>query len=128
MPISDSPGSWSPNVYAGATFTRSLAVTAGTVAVDLTGYDARLMARESYTAGSAVLTLGTADASIVMGGTAGTIALTVSAATTAALGSALGCYDTGASVQLVYDLELEESAIVTRLLQGVLTVYPEATR
>lgn len=127
MPITDTPGSWSPSIYAGATFTRTLAVTSGTAVVDLTGYDARLMARTDYTAGSAVITMGTATG-ITLGGTAGTIGLTLAGTATAALGSALSLYTTGGAAQLVYDLELESGGDVTQLLRGVLTVYPEATR
>lgn len=128
MPITDSPGSWSPPVYAGATFTRTLTVTSGTAVVDLTGYDARLQARTAYTAGSAVLTLGTASG-LTMGGTAGTIGITIAATATAALGSALDVYTTGNAAQLVYDLELQSGGgDVTQLLRGVMTVWPEATR
>lgn len=122
MPLTDAPGAWNWTLYAGATLDRTLTVTSGTATVNLTGYEARLMARESYTAGSAVLTLGTAD--ITLGGTAGTIRIQQTASATAALGSALG-YETA---NLVYDLELVSGADVTRLLQGVLTISPEATR
>jgi hypothetical protein len=128
MPITDTPGAWSPSIYAGATWTRTLAVTSGTAVIDLTGYDARLKARTSYTAGSAAISLGTADG-ITLGGTAGTIGLTLAGTTTAALGSALDLYTTGQAAQLVYDLELESAGgDVTQLLRGVLTVWPEATR
>ena len=122
MPIADTPGNWNVNIYAGATFDRT--ITLGT-AYDLTGYDARLMARESYPGTAVALTMGTADGSIVLGGTAGTIRLIQTATQTAALGSAAG-YETAS---YVYDLELESGGgEVTRLLQGLITVLPEATR
>lgn len=127
MPITDTPGAWSPPIFAGATFTRTLAVTSGTAVVDLSGYDARMYLRQDYTSGTAVLSLGTASG-ITLGGTAGTIGLTITAVQTAALGSALGCYTTGQPAQVVYDLEMQTGSDVTQLLRGVLTVYPEATR
>lgn len=122
MPITNEPGLWNWTIYAGQTLSRSLTVTSGTAAVNLTGYTAALMARTDYPAGSAVLSLGTAN--ITLGGTAGTITINQTAAQTAAIGSALAYVPTS----LVYDLELTTGADVTRLLQGVVVIQPEATR
>lgn len=93
--------------------------SAGT-AVNLTGYTARLNVRETYSSASAILTLTTENGGITLGGSAGTITLSASATTTAAL---------TAPFSGVYDLELVSGGgVVTRLLEGVATVSPEVTR
>lgn len=127
MPLAN-PGNWNLTMYAGATFSER-ATPSGTP-WDLTGYDARAQFRESYTAGTALLTLGTAAGSavITLGGTAGYVQLDVTAATTAALGSAAGVYTSGSPVSLVWDLELVNGADVTRFAYGLVTVSPEVTR
>lgn len=124
--IRSTPETWNAAVYAGQTFDWTWTVSsdaAGTAIVDLSGCTGTASCRESYTAGSAILTFGTAN--LTLGGTAGTLRFTQTAATTAALGSALG-YTTG---QLVFDCEITEpGGDVSRVLQGIWTVYPEATR
>jgi hypothetical protein len=88
--------------------------------VNLGGYTARLNVRETYSSASAILTLTTENNGITLGGAAGTITLTASATTTAAL---------TAPFSGVYDLELVSGGgVVTRLLEGVATVSPEVTR
>ena len=104
----------------GATF--ELTVTwkdsAGT-AINLTGYSARMQVRETYSSSTSIVSL-TSGAGITLGGAAGTIAIVVSATTTAAL---------TAPFSGVYDLELVSAGgVVTRLLQGAATVSPEVTR
>lgn len=124
-PISSTPGTWNPSIYAGQDWEHILTVTVGTAVQDFTGYTARMMARTDYTASTATLSLTTGGSGITLGGTAGTITLGQTAAQTASLGSALA----NAQAQLVYDLEVVSSGtVVTRLLQGVITVYPEVTR
>ena len=86
--------------------------------VNLTGYSARMQARETYAATSTVLSL-TSGSGITLGGTAGTIGISVGAATTAAIGAAT----------YVWDLEVVSGgSAVTRLVQGNLVVTPEVTR
>lgn len=86
--------------------------------IDLTDYTARMQARVSYEAGTAVLNL-TNGTGIALGGTAGTIDLVVPATITAAI----------VADQYVYDLEIEsDSSEVTRVVQGTLIVTPEVTR
>ena len=123
MPLAN-PGNWNITIYAGATFSER-ATPSGTP-WDLTGYDARAMIRQNYTAGSALLTLGTAAGSAVisLGGTAGWVQVDIDAATTAALGSAAG----NEPAQYVWDLELVNGADVTRFCYGLVTISPEATR
>jgi len=104
----------------GATF--ELTITwkdsAGT-AINLTGYTARMQVRETYSSSSTIISL-TSGSGITLGGAAGTVAILISATTTAAL---------TAPFSGVYDLELVSAGgVVTRLLQGAATVSPEVTR
>ena len=104
----------------GATF--ELTITwkdsAGT-AINLSGYTARMQVRETYSSTTPIVSL-TNGAGITLGGSAGTIAIVISATTTAAL---------TAPFSGVYDLELVSAGgVVTRLLQGAATVSPEVTR
>jgi len=87
--------------------------------INLTGYTARLQVRATYDSSSTILSL-TSAAGITLGGAAGTIAITASATTTAAL---------TAPFSGVYDLELVSGGgEVTRLLEGTATVSPEVSR
>lgn len=128
MPLANSPGSWSLDVYAGMTF--SVRATPSGTPWNLTGYDARAKFRTDYTSSTAVLTLGTAagTAVISLGGTAGWVQVDIDAATTAALGSTVGVYTTGQPASLVWDLELVNGADVTQFARGLVNVWPEATR
>ena len=92
--------------------------SAGT-AINLTGYTARMQVRATYDSSATILSL-TSAAGITLGGAAGTIAIAVSAATTAAL---------TAPFSGVYDLEVVSGGgEVTRLLEGTATVSPEVSR
>jgi hypothetical protein len=103
----------------GATFSQVITYKEAGVAVNLTGYTARMQVRASLESASALVELTTANSRIALGGTAGTITLSIAAADTAALTSGRG----------VYDLELVSgSGIVTRLLQGVATISRNVTR
>jgi hypothetical protein len=104
----------------GATFARQLTWkdTAG-APVDLTAYTARMQLRTAIDAtGAAVLELTTENNRIVLGGTAGTIDLTVAATAMAAV----------AASTYVYDLELVDGSVVTRLVQGTFELRGEVTR
>ena len=106
--------------YQGSTFTRQLTWedSAGS-AINLTGYTARMDVRTSIdAAGAATLSLTTANGRIVLGGTAGTIALSAEGTATAAV--VAGDY--------VYDLELVSGSTITRLVQGTFTLRGEVTR
>lgn len=88
-------------------------------AVNLTGYTARMQVRATYDSSSTILSL-TSSSGITLGGSAGTIAITASATTTAAL---------TAPWSGVWDLEIVSGGgEVTRLLEGAATVSPEVTR
>jgi len=103
----------------GATFSQLITYKEAGVAINLTGYTARLQVRSTLESASTVVELTTANGRIALGGAAGTITLTISATDTAALTSGRG----------VYDLELVSGGgIVTRLLQGVATISRNVTR
>jgi hypothetical protein len=103
----------------GATFSQLVTYKDNGVAVNLTGYTARMQVRATLESASTLVELTTANSRIALGGTAGTITLTISATDTAALTAGRG----------VYDLELVSgSGIVTRLLQGVATISRNVTR
>ena len=102
----------------GATFDRTFTYSVGGTAVNLTGYTAALQVRSGYDAGTALISLSTGGSGIVLGGTAGTIAVTIAASTTAAVDA--GSY--------AYDLELYQGSTVTRLLQGAFTISGGVTR
>ena len=104
----------------GATF--ELTITwkdsAGT-AINLTGYSARMQVRQKITDTAKLLDLSTGNGAITLGGAAGTISVVAPATST----------DDITAKQGVYDLELESgSGVVTRLVQGCVTISPEVTR
>jgi hypothetical protein len=103
----------------GATYSQVITYKDAGVAINLTGFTARMQVRATLESASTLIELTTANSRIALGGTAGTITLTISATDTAALTSGRG----------VYDLELVSgSGIVTRLLQGVCTISRNVTR
>ncbi len=86
--------------------------------VDLTGYTARMQIRRRKTTDTPYLSI-SSDSEIVVGDAAGTLTITIPAATTAALDFK----------RAVYDLEVESAGgIVTRLLQGTVELNKEVTR
>ena len=111
-------GSYNFTIEQGATFNLLMTWRINNVAVNLTGYTARLQARVDVDETETILSL-TTGAGITLGGAVGTITLDQTATQTALL-------PTG---EYVYDLELQSSGgIVTRLLQGELNISAEVTR
>jgi len=107
---------YNPAAQQGATWTRLITWTdANGSPINLTGYTARMMLKRGYKDSAAALSLNNA-AGIVLGGSAGTIAITITAAQAALLE---GAY--------VYDLEVVNGAVVTRLMEGVITFTPEVS-
>jgi hypothetical protein len=104
----------------GATFNRVITwQDSQAIPVNLTGYTARMQIRSEVDSSTAALSLTTENGRIALGGTAGTITLTVSATDTVAVTAG----------EYVYDIELVSgSGTVTRLLQGCFTVDAEVTR
>jgi hypothetical protein len=87
------------------------------VAINLTGYSARMHIREDVTSEDTVLEL-TSSSGITITPATGTLDIVIAKSVTKDL---VGPY--------VYDLEIESGAgVVDRLLQGSVTVNPEVTR
>jgi len=84
---------------------------------DLTGYTARMQVRPKFGADNAVLTLSSPSSGIVITPLTGTLNLT---ATTAQTGDIDGGF-------YVYDLEISSGGVVTRLMQGSVTVRDQVT-
>lgn len=102
----------------GETFDRTVTWKIDDVAVNLTGYTARLQIRKTHKSTSAVVSL-TSSSGLTLGGSAGTIQIVISATATAALTA--GKY--------VYDLELVSAGgVVTRVIEGAFELTPEVTR
>lgn len=113
------PGSLDFLMPKGSTFSRTLTWKISGSPVNLTDYSARMQARTSHISGTAVLTLTTENGKITLGGAAGTITLSLSAADTAAI----------TQQSLAYDLELVSvGGEVTRLVEGQIVLTPEVTR
>jgi hypothetical protein len=113
------PGSLDFLIPKGSTFSRTLTWKVSGSPVNLTNYTARMQARTSAVSGTAVLDMTTANSKITLGGTAGTITLSLSATETAAI----------TQTSLAYDLELVSAGgVVTRLVEGQIVLTPEVTR
>lgn len=99
--------------------------------VNLTGYTARMQIRKAYSDSTVKLSL-TSSSGIVLGGVAGTVAISATKTQTAGISVdylSLFYHNDKPSQKMVYDLELETSGgVVTRLLQGVAFIYPEVTQ
>ena len=92
--------------------------SAGT-AINLTGYTAALQIRDTYADSTTDLSLTSPSGGITITAATGTIAVTATAAQTSAIPA--GNY--------VYDLEITSSTgIVTRLVQGKISLSPQVTR
>lgn len=105
----------------GATLLRSLAIkNSSKKPISVAGYTGRMQVREKLPSTTVILTLTTANGGLELNATAGTVLIIASPAQTAALDPD----------SYVYDLELEETAtgVVTKIIQGNLTVRPEVTR
>jgi tRNA threonylcarbamoyladenosine modification (KEOPS) complex Pcc1 subunit len=107
---------YNPSLDQGATWEKVLTWKTGATPspVNLTGYTARMTMKSN---GADDFSLTTENGRIALGGTAGTVTLSISAADTATL-SAQG-YE--------YDLELVNGAYVKRLVEGVITVTRNVT-
>lgn len=105
----------------GAILHRSIALKSSAKnVVPLTGYTGRMDIREKIASASTILELTTENSGISINAAGGSITILITPAQTTAMTP--GNY--------VYDLELEETStgIVTRILQGNLTVRAEVTK
>lgn len=116
--MTTAPANHDFTIYQGATFSEVLTWRdSSEELVNLTGYTARMQVRNRID-GDTVVSLTTENSRIELGGSAGTITLTISATDTAAL-----------SEGGVYDLELiSAGGIVTRLLEGAVAFSKEVTK
>lgn len=107
-------GTYNLSIEQGATFSLQVALQApGGGVFSLVGYTVRAQIRRSHTHSQAV------DLSVTITAPAtGVFVLGLSATQTASLG-----FDTG-----VWDLEIALNGVVTRVLQGAVSVSPEVTR
>jgi hypothetical protein len=87
------------------------------VPFNLTGYTARMQVRPKFGSDNAVLTLASPSSGIVITPLTGTLSLTATTNQTAAIPG--GFY--------VYDLEIDNGGVVTRLMQGSVTVRDQVT-
>ena len=87
--------------------------------IDLTGYSAAMQLREQSTSPNpAALTLTSPSGGIVITPLAGQLDITITTAQTGALDARF----------YVYDLELTLSGVVTRIIQGQITVSAQVTQ
>ena len=99
----------------GATFTRTLTVKENGSAMNLTGYSVASLMRSTHDSSTVVGTF----TCTISNASGGIITMSMTASATGAIEEAI----------YVYDLEITSGAgIVTRLLQGQITVNPEVTR
>jgi hypothetical protein len=111
------PGTYNITCPQGATWDKTFTVTIGGTALNLTGYTAAMQVRDSAGAATALISL-TNGAGITLGGTAGSVGVTIASTATAALSA--GSYS--------YDLELNSGSTITRLLEGAFNVTGNVTR
>lgn|SRR5574343_526082 len=104
----------------GATFQLNLVwKDSGGTPINLTGYTARMQVRHKLADTSPLLDFTTENGAITLGGVLGTISILGLATLTDALTVKSG----------VYDLELVSAGgIVTRLIEGGVTITPQVTR
>lgn len=103
----------------GATFQKIITWKSDGALVNLDGYSARMQVRATAEAASPLIELTTQNGRITLGGSAGTITLTISATDTAALTAG----------RAVYDLELvAANGTVKNLIGGVVTIPRNITR
>jgi len=112
------PGRYNIKVYQGATFELAPQWKIDGKYVNVSGYSANMVVRNSPNSPSAIVTLSSANGRILVGTTDGKFTLQLTATQTGAL----------AAGQYVYDLEVTSpSGKVTRLLEGGFIVYEGVT-
>ena len=111
------PGKYNMTCPQGSTFTQVMVYYVDDVATDLTTYTARMQVREKHTSIAVIAELTTENGKIVFGDD-GSISLSLSADETAQI----------IAKEYVYDLELVNGDIVTRIVEGSFFVTPEVTR
>jgi hypothetical protein len=111
-------GNYNITARQGSTFNLNFTIDTNGTVWNLTNYSAAMQVRKSITSSKAILSL-TSSSGITLGGTAGTVAVTASASTMAALPAG----------SWVYDLELTSAnGTVYAVLSGKFIINPEVTR
>ena len=123
-----SAGSLNIAIEQGATWQRTLTITDDGVALNLTGYTARMEVRANVgNTGAPLIDLPGAAGTLTLSGVTGIITIVLPAATTKAL--VAPNMTPGFQPYGVWSLELTDgSGVVTRLLEGAVTLSPEITR
>ena len=113
-------GTWNITIEQGADLSLPLLFTdASDNPVDLTGWSAEMMIRTSANDPNPLITLSTEGGGIILGGTAGTIVITIDEATTQQFNAEAA----------VYDLRMQDSlGKHLRLIQGQVNISPAITR
>ena len=110
-------------IFQGATFDQTLFYETGepSTPVNLTGYTAKMQIRSKPESKAVILELSTSNGRITLnsGSQNGAIRLFISATDTGLL---------SVCDKAVYDLELYNGAVTTRILQGNVIISPEVTR
>lgn len=101
----------------GATFTKRLTWTIDDVPVDLTGYTAKMQARDKHTSSCVIVDITTENNGITLDDE-GNIDLLIDSDDTEII----------IAKEYVYDLELDSGTEVYRLIEGKFIVTPEVTR
>ena len=110
-----SAGTYNFIIDQGATFTRQLTVKDNNSAMDLTDYSVASKMRSTHDSSTVVGTF----TCTISNASGGIITMSMTASATGAIEEAI----------YVYDIEITSGAgVVTRLMQGTVTVNPEVTR
>lgn len=114
-------------IFQGSTFNQTIFWEVGDppAPINLTGYSAKMQIRSSHKSKAIILELSSPSNGITLGTSGdlstGAINMFISATATAQLSV---CDD----VKPVYDLEMTNGSVVTRILQGNIIIAPEVTR
>jgi tRNA A37 threonylcarbamoyltransferase TsaD len=108
-------------IFQGATFNQTLFYETGepSTPVNLAGFTAKMHIRSKPESKALILELSTGNGRIILNETTGSIRLFISDQDTASL---------SVCDKAVYDLELYDGAVTTRILQGNVIISPEVTR
>lgn len=108
-------------IFQGATFNQTLYYETGDplAPADLSGQTAKMHIRSKPESKALILELSTDNGRIILNETTGSIRLLISASDTANL---------SVCDKAVYDLELYNGAVTTRILQGNVIISPQVTR
>ena len=110
-----SAGTYNFTIEQGTTFSRVLTLQENSSAMNLTGYSVASQMRSTHDSSSIVATF----TGTVSNASSGQITLSLSNSTTSGIDEAI----------YVYDVEITSGAgVVTRILEGTITVTPEVTR